>query len=249
MPEKKFQRIYDHISRNLNTIKCVSFDVYDTLLHRKIAPPEQVWIPSSRHLATTLHKLGIQVSLKDILKTRRTIEKKLQETKLSSGKDLECHIYDIFSHLLEHYLPGYLVRDELEVILKSEIEAEILTCYRSAGMRKLIQDLRSQGKRIIFISDMYLGLKEISIILNNVGYKNLFDHGYVSSEIGLNKKSGRLFSFALKNEGLLAGEMLHVGDDYLADVLAPKKIGIKTFHLKDEEFDTWAYKHRKLYKL
>ena len=56
---------------------------------------------------------------------------------------------------------------------------------------------------------------------------------YISSELGLTKASGNLFSHVLKKEGLDKGlkYMVHIGDNWISDVVNAQKQGIHSYHL------------------
>ena len=249
MLKENFNHIMEFLETQGANIKCVSFDVFDTLMHRKIAPPDQVIVPAARAVIQILQSNRISDSLVGCIKVRQRVTQRLKMAASRAGNDPECHIREIITAWLQHYLPYEVAVENWRAVLSEELKAEEAVCLPLQGMKEIVKKIKQSGKRILFLSDMYLGIQEISSLLVAAGYDNLFDAGYVSADIGLNKKSGRLFDYVLEYENISASEMLHVGDDYFADVLAPKKKGIKTLHIEDGEFDNWAYRHRKLYKL
>jgi predicted HAD superfamily hydrolase len=232
-----------------SSIKVISFDVFDTLLHRRLAPPEQVWVPAAKAVIKILKSHDIETTLSSCLKTRHLVTQELSKSTLKSGRDRECHIKDIFSQWLRCYLTEEIAKNEITRIYQIELEAESSVCFPVEGMRQLIRDLKAQGKRIIFISDMYLGVREISGLLSKTGFDTLLDGGYVSSDIGFNKKSGRLYEYVINKENVLPSNLLHVGDNYFSDVLSPRKLGINAIHFRDPDFENWSIRHRKLKKL
>ena len=138
-----------------------------------------------------------------------------------SGKDPEVHIRQVIGEWLNYFLSENTSVDQFERVYKAEMNAENTVCFAVAGMYQLIRTLKAQGKRTIFISDMYLGSQEIAGLLANAGFDSLLEAGYVSSDIGLNKKSSRLYEYVIKKEQLRASELLHVGDNYYSDVQVP----------------------------
>ena len=61
-----------------------------------------------------------------------------------------------------------------------------------ALVQEAVRLLRAQGKRVYYISDMYLPPEQIAAMLDRCGYPP-FDGGFVSSAYGVQKRSGALF--------------------------------------------------------
>jgi hypothetical protein len=54
---------------------------------------------------------------------------------------------------------------------------------------------------------------------------------YSSADIGATKRQGDLFGHVLREEGIVAGRVLHIGDDETADFRVPAELGLRTLHL------------------
>lgn len=93
-----------------------------------------------------------------------------------------------------------------------------------------VRQLRRQGKRVYFISDMYLPPEQITSMLTRCGYEP-FDGGFVSSSYGVQKRSGALFRRFLRETGLKSSQVLFVGDSWRADVAGAALAGIRSWHL------------------
>jgi len=78
---------------------------------------------------------------------------------------------------------------------------------------------------------MYLGARYVGRILDNCGYKGLFEAGYVSGDFALLKRTGRLFDAVLKIEKLQPNRLFHVGDNHISDGERPAERGIAAFIL------------------
>ena len=230
-------------------VKCVSFDVFDTLLRRRIAPPEQVKVPAAKTVVKILKVHGTERSIGECLEVRRTVTRRLREKAAAEGRDPECHIRSIIESWLRYYLPQAATEENISTVLSSEIDAEMLVCHPIVDMLSLIKELKKAGKILLFASDMYLGSAEITKILDHAGYGGLFENGYASADIGLTKRSGRLFNYILEKEGIFSNQLVHIGDDYFSDVCVPQKLGIRTYHFHDPASEKWAHRHRKLYRL
>jgi predicted HAD superfamily hydrolase len=249
MFSKKLNCILDFIKKQGPAIKCVSFDVFDTLMHRKIAPPDQVMVPAARSVVKILDSYGIKEALGDCLQVRQKVTRQLKDAAHRSGHDPECHIREIIAAWLQHYLPSEDVSEHSHRVMARELEAEMDVCQPLQGMKEMVQKIGQGGKRILFISDMYLGMQEITALLNGAGYDNIFDAGYVSADIKLSKKSGRLFEYVLQQEGINPSNLCHIGDNFTSDCRVPAQTGIPAFHFKDTDFENWAMRHRKLKRL
>jgi HAD superfamily hydrolase (TIGR01549 family) len=176
----------------------VSFDLFDTVLKRKTGKPQSIF----KLQGTTF--LVFRISAEWFA---RIIGKLL-------GKK-EIRIDDIY-----RWLPHYDMAKELLH------EFEESACDKN--LFDLIQELKSQRKEILFVSDMYLPAEFIERLLE----KNLITHPYrlyVSSEVGTTKSLG-LFQYILSETGYTPSEMLHIGDNYQSDYLAPRRYGISSIH-------------------
>ena len=94
-----------HLKNLDGSVKCVSFDVFDTLLRRRIAPPDQVKVPAAKMVVETLKVHGTETSLGECLEVRRTVTRRLREKAAAEGRDPECHIRSIIESWLRYYLP------------------------------------------------------------------------------------------------------------------------------------------------
>ena len=96
------------------------------------------------------------------------------------------------------------------------------------GALDLLRDLRRAGFRLGIISNFDLRLREI---LKDVGVLDLFEQIVVSSQVGAEKPSARIFEEALRRFAVEPAELLHVGDDEKADGDGARALGIQAFIL------------------
>jgi putative hydrolase of the HAD superfamily len=92
----------------------------------------------------------------------------------------------------------------------------------------LLQDLRRAGFRLGIISNFDLRLYEI---LKHLGVLDLFEHVIISSQVGADKPSRHIFQIALDRFAIEPHEILHVGDDEVADGDGARALGFGTFTL------------------
>lgn len=69
--------------------------------------------------------------------------------------------------------------------------------------------------------------ENIRLALHRVGLDRYLDKIYCFKTIGHKKPSPEFFNYLLEDLGLPAGEMVMVGDDYVADVLGANACGLR----------------------
>lgn len=112
----------------------------------------------------------------------------------------------------------------------AECAAELAACAANKPVLDAVQTLKKQGKKLYYISDMYLPQTQIDAMLRRCGYP-CFDGGFVSCTYGVQKRSGRLFKRFLQETGLTAKQLLFIGDSWRADVAGAALAGIASWHL------------------
>ena len=86
--------------------------------------------------------------------------------------------------------------------------------------------------RLIVVSNFDSRLRTI---LSHLGIAEHFDEIVISSEIGADKPSRKIFSAALARAGIHASDALHVGDEPDADWLGAERAGLRAFRLQRPE--------------
>ena len=72
-------------------------------------------------------------------------------------------------------------------------------------------------------------------ILSHLEVAGFFDDIVISSEVGADKPSEKIFSVALKRAGVAASEALHIGDEPEADWIGAERAGLRAFRLQRPE--------------
>lgn len=116
-----------------------------------------------------------------------------------------------------------LIYRSLDANADVEVNAELMYCVANPEVFELYRRALSVGKKVLFASDMYLPREVIERILQRAGY-NVYEEIFVSSEDDLIKGDGSRFE-SLKASYPNA-KILHVGDNYIADVSKPAEHGI-----------------------
>lgn len=211
--------------------KALSLDVFDTLLARCIEPPEWLHERVAALLAERLNRPQHQ-----LLALRREVEQRLRAEAAGNGTDHECHFDDILAGWVEALLPTAAPAAQAELVQWLEEQEFVLECLALRAKPNALLFLhwaRSRGLRILAVSDMYLGERHLRRLLDALGYAGLVDRIHVSSEVGIGKYSGRMFARVLAEEGLRAEEVVHLGDNFYSDALAPCRLGISGVFLDE----------------
>lgn len=186
----------------------VSFDVYDTLIHRHYVSPHMVF----DSVESKLEDMGYDEQNFHI---KRCEAERLAH--LSTVRE-EVTLDDIYNFYVTD-------KDCKEILKKVEIETEIMCVYPDRIMKRIFDVLIKENKKIIIISDMYLSSAVIRKVLNKAGYSG-YEKIYVSSDIGLTKGTGRLFAYVLKeNEGK---SIIHIGDRFRSDYCNARENGMQS---------------------
>jgi len=215
-----------------NQYDVYSFDVFDTLLRRRIDPPELLKALAAEYLSTRLAQHEINISQVEILAQRKRCEELLLPEALKKGKDPDYSLDDVMTETLKAIKAERVLGSEQ--IVNYEIGLEKKAAQQMPGALIALSYLKSIGKRVICISDSYLSANQMSSILEHHGFLRNIDKLYVSSDVGKRKSTGRLFQYVIEKEDKT---IVHIGDNYDSDYIMPKNLGIKAlwFHSRSEQ--------------
>ena len=210
-------------------VQTVSFDVFDTLIHRRAHPEAVVWAVA-RWLQARLKALGHSIVVAP-LDARNRAYAQLIGKKAELGLDLDISLDELVLPWVRECVGKEFEGDVslAEQLAMTECEYEQKTTFCNSDILSLVKKLKGRGIRLIYTSDMYLGARYIDRILDACGYKGLFEAAYVSGDFALLKRTGRLFDAVLEREGLQPDRLFHVGDNFISDGERPAERGITAF--------------------
>lgn len=188
----------------------ISFDVFDTLLLRPFSRPEDLFL-----------LLGQRLQYPGFQTIRMKAEAQARQIKKEQSGAGEVTLEEIW-RLVEQQtgIPK-------ESGMQAEWECERDCCFANPYFHRVWAAVRKSGKRMIVISDMYLGQGRLNALLKNCGY-GLPDACYVSCDFGVSKYDGGLFAAVRQQEG----ETLcfaHIGDNKYADGQQAARHGFQPF--------------------
>jgi FMN phosphatase YigB (HAD superfamily) len=204
------------------TAKVYSFDVFDTCLVRTVARPADAFYLLAERILGVEEGGGCRFGREEVseLALARVAAERAAHRRRSGE---EIALADIYAELPDFSAWGVsaAAMQQAEVALECELMRPV------AAVRRRVRALREAGARVVFVSDMYLPKDAVRAMLVACGYEVPEDCLYVSSELGLTKRSGSLFKHVLAREGVSAPELLHCGDGVESDFWGARKAGVR----------------------
>lgn len=207
---------FEHL---LSLVDVVSFDLFDTLIHRKnLFSPKDVFY-EVQHRAETL----LNIRLDDFTAIRVRCEERARA--YAMGKRLqETSLDAIYAEIGRAYKLDTSATQRIQA-LELECEREYLIALESG--RKLFAAALAAGKTVVIVSDTYFEAAFITQIVREQGYAP--EKIFVSSAHGKSKVDGGLYDVVLRDLDCAPNRLLHVGDNQLVDVTMALGKGIRTF--------------------
>jgi FMN phosphatase YigB (HAD superfamily) len=221
-------------------VDVVSFDLFDTLLIRRIHDPDLVKLPVARFIAAKAAGCGLNWSWQKVQNLRDSIEKR---HRAETGKDFADHeaCYPRFMvELLVEIFGGEQGKALLQEVTDYELFMENSMLVPRQGMAEWLVELAGKGKKIFIISDIYLPAEHLRVLVRHAGLLEHVVEVISSADTFLAKASGKAYGFIEEKFGLDRRKWLHVGDNPISDGLRPSEFGIQALVLHDA-----AEKHRK----
>lgn len=208
-----------HVLDNFgDSVRVLSLDCFDTLLWRKTATPRDVFAVLANN--PIARRLGITPYQRISAAARAYRAKRLE----NGCRQIEIgDIYRFFSSLSD---------EEQAQLAEAEIQAEMNVCFAFTPYVELIRMAHSRGIKIIIVSDTYLHEGELRRLLTRhlpADVMQTISKIYCSVDYGT-AKSDALFRNVIKECGVPASQILHIGDNDLSDAQAPRTLGVRALH-------------------
>lgn len=207
----------DTVFNTLNNFKVITFDVFDTLVTRKVYEPDDVFsIIDEKIVDIFSFSKGLYVE------TRKKAEDNLRKRKNYTGDININEIYEEFGKILK------LSQKEVQQIKEIEIETDINLIIPRKEMLNLYNRLKEINKEIILITDMYYTRDIIERILNKCGYFGYYEI-LLSSELGFRKDNGTMWNYYYNKYSNI--NSVHVGDSDVSDIYLNILLKKPNFHI------------------
>lgn len=207
-PESEKGRRMDayHFALLLIKYDVISFDVFDTLILRKLNRPEDVFM-----------LVGEKLGIFNFYGIRKKAEEDVRRYQNALNGSNETTIEKIYERV------AYYTGIDPKQGAKIEFEIERDMCFANPYMLRVFEILKAAGKRIVATSNMYFQKERIEFLLKYCGYEG-FEEIFVSCDYGCGKRNGDLFRIL---QGKIENAtIVHIGDNIGADIDGAKKVGI-----------------------
>lgn len=198
----------------IGTGKLICFDVFETLIIRSVSPHHEIFDRLGR--SAQAQQL-IPCSAFAFARTREAAERR---ARACSGD--AASLRDIYEEL-ERALS--LTAAAASRIMELELLEEERALRAVESARPLMAQARQGGGGVAFVSDMYLPSAFIRAQLEKHGFWRSGDRLYVSHEHGCEKRDGRLFKVVAASEGVQTSQIVHYGNNAVADLRGPQRVG------------------------
>ncbi|TDD88115.1 HAD family hydrolase [Saccharopolyspora karakumensis] len=209
----------------------LSLDVFDTVLWRRAPRPTDVF----GMLGAKLRRAGqcppwlTEATFRLI---RIEAEKRARDASVSASG--EVSLFDIWREMPLSVFGGL----NLEELVAAEVQLEREVTVPDLHIAELVHDAAKNDVPIVLVSDTYFTADQLSYLLDRPVLVPLNKAKvFRSHQHGL-PKSGGLFEVVLQELGTRPEQVVHLGDNPVADDEAPAELGIRTIHYCriDDEF-------------
>lgn len=192
-------------------MEAISFDLFDTLIMRKVLLPTDV----AALLELRLREMGIYID--DFVNRRISAEKELSKE--------EAPFLEAVYQLVLDQAPPIPITAKALAELEWKLDCELIVPRKE--MTEALAELRRLGKQIYIVTDTYYRQEQIEHMLCLCGI-NDYERVLVSCEYHTGKRQ-HLFR---ELRHLLGGKRsLHVGDDSAADIESAQREGLFAFYI------------------
>lgn len=189
----------------------VSFDIFDTILMRQILKPVDLFL--------------IMDGLIEIPGRRFVFSEERIRAERESLSGGYPDIDTIYSRMQYHtQTDDKQIREWMEL----EFQLEKKVSLARNHMKEVYFYALSRGKKVYFVSDMYLKKEQLAELLEQQGIEQ-YEDILVSGQYGV-MKTGGLFDVLRKKIGVQT--CIHIGDNEEADIAAAKRYGLSAFKIE-----------------
>ena len=206
-----------------------SFDIFDTLIARKVLKPEGIfYYVKEKMVHSPLNFPDALVS--DYPAARMYCEENVREyyrktLHVRKSTRREITFQEIFERMAVLY---GLDKAQTDALMGWELEAEYENCIPLGKNIRLAEELCEKGETVLLISDMYLPKDFILRLLKKACPRLAELPLFLSSDLGVQKTTRKLFLEAYHSlETYTYKKWIHRGDNPFSDGVCPKKLGIE----------------------
>ncbi len=222
-----------------NTVDTVSFDLFDTLLIRRIHDPDMVKPAVARYICYKINKRAATEGAKknwsweQVQKLRDTFEQEQRQQTGQHFDDFEACYPDYMSQLVTAIFGEQENESLLQEITDYELAVENSVLVPRYELVEWLKRLKAQGRKVLVVSDVYLPANHLEKLIAHAGFFDHVDAVVSSADSFLAKASGKAFPMLQEQFALNYERWLHVGDNPVSDGGRPAERGIQSLVLRD----------------
>ena len=180
---------------------------------------------------------------KFILKTSGETEKaifKFIDINEDHNNEFDISFHDRVNQLINHISQEKVIAPtkNLNKLIGQIIDDAFLAYspYLVEGAKKTIEKINQKGYLMCLISNTgFTSPNTYNIFLERIGISKYIKIILLSNELQTAKPSKTIYDIAIRKLGVPKKEIIHIGDNYQADVIGSKNCGIKPLWLNDDD--------------
>lgn len=224
----KQEKKYDNLEKKYGNYSLYSFDVFDTVITRTVSEPSGIFTIMQKYLENNFFNIDNMLPLIcDFKNIRINYERYAYEHRKNGVEEITLN--DIYQYIGDNYNLSDKIILQLQ---KLEEQVEYENSIPLDSIITEIQELIEWGKRVIFISDMYLPCDIIRKLLVKANKNFATMPIYVSSNYKKTKSHGNLYHIVKNRENVSYDKWIHIGDNEWSDQKIPMKLGIHVLPIK-----------------
>lgn len=200
------------VRKQIEQAEAVSFDLFDTLITRR-----------------TLFPTDVFDIVEERLKERAIFLAQFIDKRIAAEKRLSKEYAPRLCEIYEQVLSDSKVKVSAEELVELEYSVDISLLLPRKAVVDLLVYAKSMGKKVYLTSDTYYRKEQIVGILRKCGIESeWFDDLLISCEHGTSKTQN-LFAELIRIAR--TDNIMHIGDDVVADIQNAERYAIHTFQL------------------
>jgi FMN phosphatase YigB (HAD superfamily) len=199
----------------------LSLDIFDTILWRRVPRPTDVFPIVARRLkrAGLCPEWLPDASFRLM---RITAEQDARRRRGELGP--EVSLFDIWQQMPLGLFQGATLDELVDAEIRTERDITVV----DLDVAEIITLARKHGVPVIFVSDTYFTEEHLAHLLDRPQLGDLHEvRIFRSHQHGLDKTSG-LFEIVLEQLGCRPEQVVHIGDNLVADIETPGELGVRT---------------------
>ena len=200
------------------TADVVSFDIFDTLIVRKVASPRDVFL----QLAIPSPFSGWGIDAVSLAQHRQLAENEARQHGATTRGSGEVTLHEIHTVLAQRL--GRTPAD-VKTMVRAEQLVEMALCVAHPYLVRCVARAKADGKQVWFVSDTYHEVSFLRELLEGCGFAMDGVQLVSSADERMSKGEGKLLLAVAERAKVAPGRVLHIGDHPVSDFRIPMQQG------------------------